>query len=718
MSDILESINLNAPQKEAVLHSEGPILVLAGAGTGKTRVLTTRIAHLINSGLANPSEILAVTFTNKAAREMQNRISELSRDTHFVNAGTFHSIAARILRIYGGYVDLTSNFTIIDQDDQIKVVKNIFEDLNIDKKEIPPKVIAHIISRWKDMGLWYDQLSGSDIKTEAHILAKKIYPIYQNKLISSNICDFGDLLLYNVRIFFSNPEILEKLQNKYKYILIDEYQDTNAIQYLWARMLADKHKNICCVGDDDQSIYSWRGAEIANILRFGKDFPGAKIIALEQNYRSTAYILKAASALIHNNATRHSKTLWTDEGEGEKIDLLNCYNDKEEAKFVSNYVINSLTTEKAKDIAILVRAGFQTRSFEEAFINSGIQYKIVGGLRFYERAEIKDIISYLRLINNQNDDVAFERIINTPKRSIGPTTLKKVKEFSKENGNISYFDSINKMLDDKLIKNKLADEVNKFILLISKFKNEATTEHSPSDLLKNLVNDSGYKEMLKADKTDESRARLENINELIRAIGDYESVGEFLEHASLVMENETETNDENLVNIMTLHAAKGLEFNIVFMPGMEEGLFPNQKSLNEEGSKGLEEERRIAYVGITRAKKKLVMLFAENRRIFNEFVNSIPSRFLAEIPEDCIRKSSSTSFYHSLTSSRKISFNEQKKPYIGKINDTSGFRPGNRVEHKSFGKGIILKKSSDNLEIFFDKSGIKTIKEDYVKPSS
>lgn len=711
MTAFIDSIKLNSPQLEAVKHTQGPLLVLAGAGTGKTRVLTSRIANIINSNLASPYEVLAVTFTNKAAKEMRDRISDLLSGMHFSGAGTFHSISARILRRYAEYAYLTSSFTIIDQDDQLKVIKGIYQDLNIDNKEIPPKIVQHIISRWKDMGLWYDQISKSDLKSESHILAQRIYPIYQKKINSSNLCDFADLLLYNIRIFFSNPEILHKLQNTYKYILIDEYQDTNAIQYLWARMLADKHKNICCVGDDDQSIYSWRGAEVANILRFAKDFEGAKVIALEQNYRSTPYILTAASALIKNNPTRHSKTLWTDQQQGEKITLVSCYNEKEEAKFISNFVIKSLKSEKAKDIAILVRAGFQTRNFEEAFINSGVQYRIIGGLRFYERSEIKDIIAYIRLLINANDDVAFERIINTPRRAIGPTTLRLIKDYSVLNKK-SYYESSKEMINDRLFKNKPALEISKFNSLIDKFSDHISRAHSTSDILKNLVSESGYKNMLKDEKTDESRARLENINELIRAVGDYESLQDFLEHASLVMDNDSETDENDKVNIMTLHAAKGLEFNLVFMPGMEEGLFPNQRSLNEEGTKGLEEERRIAYVGITRAKKKLIMLHAESRRIFNEFVNSIPSRFIAEIPNECIDKISSTNFY------TKINY----KPFVNNKQDSKSdfinndpYRPGARVEHSSFGKGIIIKKSLNNLEVYFDIKGIKTIKQDYLK---
>jgi DNA helicase II / ATP-dependent DNA helicase PcrA len=712
MSDFI--VDLNSPQKEAVLATEGPVLVLAGAGTGKTRVLTTRIANIIHLNLASYSEILAVTFTNKAAKEMQERIHALCPEIPYINAGTFHSIAAKILRQHADFAGLLPSYNIIDQDDQLKVIKTILDEQGLDKKEVPPKIIQYIISRWKDLGIWYDQISNSDIKSDMHKIAKGVYRTYQEKLTSSNLCDFGDLLLLNVRIFLQNPDILQRIQNKYKYVLIDEYQDTNPVQYLWARLLADKHKNICCVGDDDQSIYSWRGAEVENILRFGKDFPGAKIIALEQNYRSTPYILKAASSLIKNNTTRHTKELWTSKEEGEKISVISCFNEKEEAKFIANYIINSKDKIKPYEIAILVRAGFQTRNFEEAFINSGIQYRIIGGLRFYERMEIKDIVSYIRIIINPKDDVAFERIINVPKRSIGPSTLRLIKEYSVRN-ELSYFEATHKMLTENIFKNKVAGEISKFCDFIINKSTEITKPHLPADFVKSITEYSGYKDMLKQEKTEESRARLDNLNELIRATGEYESIQGFLEHVSLVMDKESRSDASSEVNLMTVHASKGLEFDLVFMPGMEEGLFPNQKTLTEEGAKGLEEERRIAYVAMTRAKKTLIMLHAESRRIYNEFVSSLPSRFLKELPEESLYKTSSTKFFNMISVKN---IHKKFSPEKLDIDHEDKMRPGCRVEHSKFGKGIVLKKSLDNLEVFFDNNGIKTIKESFLKPIS
>lgn len=731
---------LNEQQQKAVETTEGPLLVLAGAGTGKTKVLTSRIAYILNQGFAPAEEILAVTFTNKASKEMQHRINlQRAEGGGFVNAGTFHSIAAKILRQYAASIGLNSNFNIIDQDDSLKVIKSIYEEIGEDKKDINPKIVHNIISRWKDSGIYYDQLSNSDLKSKPHYLAKKIYPIYQNKIFSSNLCDFGDLLLYNVRLFFAAPEILERLQERFKYLLIDEYQDTNGVQYLWARMLADKYRNICCVGDDDQSIYSWRGAEVENILRFEKDFPNAKIIALEQNYRSTPHILSVASALIKNNPVRHNKTLWTNTKEGEKIKIISCYNEKEEAKFVANYVMKILhsSIEKASEIAILVRAGFQTRNFEEAFISSGIQYKVIGGPRFYERAEIKDIVAYLRIMINKNDDVAFERIINVPRRSVGASTIKKIKNYALDN-QTSLFDSLHNMKEEGFFKTKTLIEVENFINLIIKWRSKISQPHSPADLLKDILKESGYKDMLKKEDSEEAKNRLDNLNELIRAVSEYDSIQEFIEHTSLVSEGDMVENTENMISIMTLHAAKGLEFNMVFMPGMEEGLFPNQKSLNEEGISGLEEERRIAYVGITRAKKSLIMLYAESRRIFNEFVVSIPSRFLNELPADSIEKSSSTGFFSFINSKKRKTFNSynnllQTNASSGKFHNktlttkktinidesdslqSNTIRPGATVMHKSFGRGIVLKKSSDNLEIIFDNQGIKTIKEGFIE---
>lgn len=715
---------LNEVQLNAVTQTSGPLLVLAGAGTGKTRVLTSRIAHIITSNLASPSEILAVTFTNKAAKEMQERIYKLCNGHYAMAVGTFHSIAAKILRQHAELVGITSHFNIADQDDQLKIIKAILQGLNIDIKETPPKLILSIISKWKDMGISHLEVSSSDMGTSAHNIARKVYELYQHKLTSSNLCDFGDLLLYNTIIFFKYPEILAKLQSQYKYILIDEYQDTNAVQYLWARMLADKHKNICCVGDDDQSIYSWRGAELENILRFEKDFPNATVIALEQNYRSTSHILKAASSLIKNNNHRHKKTLWTDLRAGDPIKIVSCYNDKEEARFISNNISNILLNNqiRANDIAILVRAGFQTRAFEEAFIASSIQYKIIGGLKFYERAEIKDILAYIRLILNNNDDVAFERIINTPKRAIGPSSLLQIKNYAAANS-LPYLRACEEMLTQNIFKPKLQESILNFVKLINKFSAEFAESRNHSEVTKSLVAETGYRDMLKIEKTEESRAKLDNLREFINAISEYSNIFEFMEHTSLIMDNDSKSDQTEQVNIMTIHASKGLEFDTVFIPGMEEGIFPHQKSITEEGAKGLEEERRIAYVGITRAKKNLFLLYSDSRRIFHEFVQSIPSRFLNEIPKECIVKTTATGFYYKNYSNtarevRENFYNKAQPPKLNiaenYIKEENGIRPGAKVIHKTFGSGIVLRKNSDNLEIVFANNTIKTIKESFV----
>lgn len=647
---------LNDPQRQAVLHTEGPLLLLAGAGTGKTKVLTSRIANIINQNLAAAQNILAVTFTNKAAKEMMERVNSLISCAG-LNIGTFHSIAARILRENAEHLNtnLDGKFTIIDQDDQIKLIKDIFKYKDIDSKKYAPKLIHIIISRWKDQGLLPSKLSDSDITMPAQRVARLIYQEYQQNLLVSNVVDFGDLLLYNNELFINNPEILRYYQDKYKYILIDEYQDTNVVQYLWARMLASYSKNICCVGDDDQSIYGWRGAEVGNILRFEKDFPNAKVIKLEQNYRSTLPILSAAANIINNNKNRHCKTLWTAKESGEKVKIISCWNDKEEARFIASEIDRFVREGKhsASNIAILVRAGFQTRSFEEAFINSAIPYKIIGGLRFYERMEIKDLLSYIRISLNQNDNLALERIINVPRRAIGGVSIAKIKNYALEQ-NISTFRAIKEMLEKGDFKAKMHEALEDFISKIESWQQRFNTQ-SPINATKALLEESGYLMMLKEEKTDEALVRIENINEMLRAIAEFSDINDFVEHSSLVMENEVlETNFGGSVTIMTLHAAKGLEFDLVFLPGWEEGVFPHQRAINEEGEKGLEEERRIAYVGITRAKKDLYITFAESRRIFYEIVRSYPSRFLAEIPEEITIQTTSIKKYSSF--SNKFSF--------------------------------------------------------------
>ncbi|BDU60604.1 putative DNA helicase II [Candidatus Rickettsia kotlanii] len=640
---------LNPEQQQAVLHTEGPLLLLAGAGTGKTKVLTSRIANIIYQNLASPQNILAVTFTNKAAKEMAERVNSLI-NCYGLNIGTFHSMAARILRDQIEHLNLGLNnrFTIISHDDQLKLVKDIVKLKDIDAKKYAPKLIHIIISRWKDQGLLPTKLSVSDTNLPLQRVTKLVYEEYQKNLLISNVLDFGDLLLYNNELFIKNPEILRYYQEKYRYILIDEYQDTNVVQYLWARMLASLYKNICCVGDDDQSIYGWRGAEVGNILRFEKDFAGATIIKLEQNYRSTLPILAAASNVINNNKNRHGKTLWTDRESGEKIKIISCWSDKEEARYIAGE-IGKLVRENrynAGNIAILVRAGFQTRSFEEAFINSAMPYKIIGGLRFYERMEIRDVLAYIRISLNQNDNLALERIINVPKRTIGATSLNKIRVYALER-NISNFAAIKEMLKIGEIKAKSYETLKDLVTKIDNWYERFSID-APINVVKAILDDSGYLEMLQEEKTEEAFGRIENINEMLRAIAEFNDVHDFIEHSSLVMENEVlETNYGGSVTIMTLHAAKGLEFDVVFLPGWEEGVFPSQRSLDEDGEKGLEEERRIAYVGITRAKKDLYITHAESRKIFYEIVRSYPSRFITEIPDEITIRTSSMKKYNS-----------------------------------------------------------------------
>jgi DNA helicase-2/ATP-dependent DNA helicase PcrA len=707
---------LNPKQLEAMHHASGPLLILAGAGTGKTKVLVSRIVHLIQQNTAMPNEILAVTFTNKAAREMQERVNNLI-DASGLTIGTFHSIASRMLRSHVNLLGLplTQNFTIVDQDDQIRLIKNIAIENNIDVKNYAPKLLHNLISKWKDQGILPGKLSLSDTDTPAKKMAGIIYPKYQSQLQSSNAVDFGDLLLYCNQLLINNQEILEHYQNRFKYILVDEYQDTNAVQYLWARMLASKHKNICCVGDDDQSIYSWRGAEVKNILRFEKDFPNATIIKLEQNYRSSSYILEAASNVIKNNKDRHSKKLWTEQKEGEKIKIISCWNDKEEARFVATEANNLIKSGKyqANQIAVLVRAGFQTRAFEESFISNAMPYQIIGGLRFYERMEIRDLLAYIRLCINNNDNLALERIINVPRRSIGNVTLKKIKDHATDN-NISAFAAIKLMLEAGDIKGKTHENLQKLVMLIENAGKKYQLS-SALEATKFILEESGYLAVLKEEKTEESRARIENLNEMIRAIDEFDNIYEFIEHSSLVMDNGgLESDFGGTIKIMTLHAAKGLEFNLVFLPGWEEGIFPHQKALNEEGSRGLEEERRIAYVGLTRAREEVYITFAESRRVFHEFVNALPSRFLAEIPDTVCIRSSSTKNLNYLASRHSFSMQTASHPKENIKLDTSGKKPGNRVRHQKFGNGIIVRKNGDTLEIAFEKIGLKTIKEDYV----
>ena len=631
--------NLNKEQKEAVSHFDGPLLIVAGAGSGKTKVLTSRITHIIKSKKAFPSQILAVTFTNKAAQEMQSRVSLMLKKeaTGLSWLGTFHSISAKILRKHAGAVGLNSNFSIIDQDDQARLVKNICKSENIDIKKLSPNYILSVINGWKNKGLYPEKI----IPSKKNIFEKgilKIYKIYQKKLLDLNACDFGDLILHCVYIFEKNTDILEIYSKNFKYILVDEYQDTNFIQSKWLNLLSLKQKNICCVGDDDQSIYSWRGAEIKNFLEFDKMYKDTKIIRLEKNYRSTQNILEVASKLISNNQNRVGKNLETTKNEGDLIKL-NCFNNgKDEAIGVSDEIEKKLKENSSlNQIAILVRAIFQTREFEERFLKIGLPYRIIGGTKFYERAEIKDCIAYLRLIFQKKDDLSFERIVNVPKRSIGDTTIKQINEFAKKNS-LSLEDSSKKLIELNLIKPKTKIGLNSFLNLLAKWRTDLTNKKFHHVKLMQLVLDeSGYSGMLKNKKDLENENRLENIKELLVAMKEFDNLDSFLEHVALATSIDQKWDGEK-VNLMTIHASKGLEFDFIFLPGWEEGLFPHQKSIEENGDKGLEEERRLAYVGITRAKKNAIISFSMNRFYQGDWIDSMASRFINELPEKNIEK--------------------------------------------------------------------------------
>ena len=631
--------NLNNSQKEAVLHISGPLLIVAGAGSGKTKVLTSRIAHILDKNKAFPNEILAVTFTNKAAREMQIRVTKImgNKQVGLPWLGTFHSICAKILRRHAKAAGLNQNFTIIDQDDQNRLIKTICNSENIDIKKISPNYIISLINKWKNNS-WYpnDVILKKGDGLERQLL--KIYKIYQEKLLNLNTCDFGDLILHCVSIFEKNIDINEMYSKKLKYILVDEYQDTNFIQSKWLKLLTRTHDNICCVGDDDQSIYSWRGAEIKNFLEFDKVYKNTKIIRLEENYRSTQNILSVASSLISNNDNRLGKNLKSNKEKGDLIKL-NCFrNGKDEAIGVSEILEKDISKKyKLNNVAILVRAIFQTREFEERFLKIGIPYRIVGGIKFYERAEIKDCIAYLRIVNQNKDDLAFERIVNVPKRSVGDSTFKQISEYSKKN-NFSFEKSSKKLIELNQIKPKTKIGLSAFLNLLEKWRNDYFIKKiSHIKLLQTILDESGYSNILKNKKDLENENKLENIKELIGAMKEFDNLESFLEHVSLATSIDQEWDGEK-VNLMTMHASKGLEFDVVFLPGWEEGLFPHQRSIDEKGHNGLEEERRLAYVGITRAKKVAHISFSMNRFYQGDWIDSISSRFIDELPEKFIEK--------------------------------------------------------------------------------
>jgi len=631
--------NLNSAQKEAVINTNGPILIVAGAGSGKTKVLTARIAHIIKKKKAFPNQILSVTFTNKAAKEMQYRVSKILKSdaTGLSWLGTFHSICAKLLRKHAAAAGLNSNFTILDADDQIRLIKNICKSENIDIKKLAPKIILTVINKWKNKGYYPDDVAINKKDIYEKIILP-LYKIYQKKLLDLNACDFGDLILHCVNILEKNSDIGEIYANNFKYILVDEYQDTNFIQSKWLNLLAKKHKNICCVGDDDQSIYSWRGAEIKNFLDFDKVYKNTKIIRLEENYRSTQNILSVASGLIANNQNRVGKTLKATLDKGEPIKL-NCFkNGKDEATGLSDEIEKNLRKKYSlNNIAILVRAIFQTREFEERFLKIGLPYRIIGGIKFYERSEIKDCIGYLRLISQNKDDLAFERIINNPKRSIGENSIKQVHEFAKKY-NLCLELSSKKLIELNLVKPKTKIGLISFLNLLEKWRADLNIKKlNHVKLLQIVLDESGYSAMLKNKKDLENENRLENIKELLSAMKEFDNLESFLEHVALATSIDQDWDGEK-INLMTMHASKGLEFDVVFLPGWEEGLFPHQKSIDEKGESGLEEERRLAYVGITRAKKLAYISFSMNRFYQGDWIDSMASRFIDELPEKNIEK--------------------------------------------------------------------------------
>ncbi len=736
---------LNDEQKRAVKAIDGPILVLAGAGTGKTRVLTTRLAHILVEGKARPWEILAVTFTNKAAREMKDRVAVMTgRPVEGWWLGTFHALCARILRRHAELVGLKPNFTILDTDDQIRLLKQLMEPFEVDEKKWPARVLMGIIQRWKDRGLTPEKVSSEDSFDIAEGILTELYQDYQIRLKSLNAVDFGDLLLHCLTLFAENADVLHEYQVKFRYLLVDEYQDTNVAQYLWLRLLAQDHKNICCVGDDDQSIYSWRGAEVGNILKFEKDFSDATVIRLEQNYRSTPHILAAASGLISHNEGRLGKTLWTGMDEGDLVKVRAVWDGEEEARSVGDEIeVRQSRGQSLEEMAILVRAGFQMREFEERMINLGVPYRVIGGPRFYERQETRDAIAYLRVINSPDDDLAFERIINVPKRGIGQATVRAIHQLARAQ-NISMYDASQLIIETDEIKPRARSSLSGLLQDFERWRsNVDVLPHF--ELAELVLDESGYTEMWMQDKSPEAPGRLENLKELVSGLEDFDNLQGFLEHVSLVMENQ-ENKFEDKVSLMTLHAAKGLEFETVFLPGWEEGLFPHQRSLDEEGLNGLEEERRLAYVGITRSKKEAMISYAANRRIYNQWQNSLPSRFISELPAENTESIAEQGLSSGIDSDGgfgqlKTDFSNHPKKSLtyeslkkrGHASDgtiieaeewtvapptnKTQFCTGIRVFHQKFGYGMILSLDGNKLEVEFEKAGTKKVIDSFVDPA-
>ncbi|MFY0662387.1 MAG: UvrD-helicase domain-containing protein [Shimia sp.] len=778
---------LNPAQREAVEKLDGPVLMLAGAGTGKTKALTARIVHLLNTNRARPNEILAVTFTNKAAREMKNRVGTMLG--HQIEGvpwlGTFHAICVKLLRRHAELVGLKSNFTILDTDDQLRLLKQLVAAANIDDKRWPARQLASLIDGWKNRALTPEKLPAADAGAYNH-MGGQLYAQYQTRLKELNAVDFGDLLLHMVTIFQDHPDILSNYQRWFRYILVDEYQDTNVAQYLWLRLLASAHKNICCVGDDDQSIYGWRGAEVGNILRFEKDFPGAHVVRLEQNYRSTGNILAAASSVIRGNENRLGKELWTEADMGERVRLIGHWDGDEEARWVGEEVealqrgTRGSDPKSLEDMAILVRASHQMRAFEDRFLTIGLPYRVIGGPRFYERLEIRDAMAYFRVVVSPDDDLAFERIVNTPKRGLGNVAQQKIQTCARANG-VSLVEGARILLEEKGIGGKGAKELGILIDGIDRWRKQGTApvvevplddddviddgttqtamrlqeghaELNHVELAQVVLDEAGYTAMWQNDKTPEAPGRLENLKELVKALEGFDNLQGFLEHVSLIMDNESE-DAEQKISIMTLHAAKGLEFPAVFLPGWEDGLFPSQRSMDESGLKGLEEERRLAYVGITRAEEICTISFAGNRRVFGQWQNQLPSRFIDELSAENVEVLTPPGLYGHGGGSRDFgggfgksgleksatqadgynspgwkrlqsragqygtSQPKESKAAAIDLAAVSSFTVGDRVFHQKFGYGAVTGIEGDKLTINFEKAGEKKVVARFVSAS-
>ena len=751
--DVAYLETLNPAQREAVETLDGPLLVLAGAGTGKTRVLTTRIAHLLRTGRARPNEMLCVTFTNKAAREMRERIGSLVG--HAVEGmpwlGTFHSVSAKILRRHAELVDLQSNFTILDTDDQIRLLKQLVRADGIDEKRWPPKMLAGMIDGWKNQGLTPEKVPAKEAEQYANGKGGLLYLEYQKRMKTLNAADFGDLLLHTLTIFQKYPDVLDKYQSWFRYILVDEYQDTNIAQYLWLRLLAQRSRNICCVGDDDQSIYGWRGAEVGNILRFEKDFEGAKVVRLEQNYRSTSHILAAASKIISGNEERLGKTLWTDAEGGEKVRLMGVWDGDEEARWVGEEIealqkgTRGLDAVNPDEMAVLVRATHQMRAFEDRFLSIGLPYRVIGGPRFYERQEIRDAIAYIRVVAQPNDGLAFERIVNVPKRGLGDKAVQTVNEAARQQ-DIPLIQAAAMLCesDDKSLTARARNSLSRVLTDFARWRETLVAgKVEPWELVQTILDESGYTDMWKNERSADAPGRLENLKELVRSISEFDTMGGFLEHVSLVMDN---AQDKGLpsVSIMTLHGAKGLEFDAVFLPGWEDGLFPSQRSMDELGRKGLEEERRLAYVGVTRARKLSTITFSANRRIYNQWQSAMPSRFVDELPEEHVEVMTAPGLYggayggastygagSSAMETRMSNADSYNSPGWRRMQENAAktvkrapvvidakalpdFEPGDRVFHQKFGYGEVIDIEDDKVSVEFP-TGSKRVVASYLE---